>query len=286
MSSFNGDNTTLKSYDDNTFVLNTADRTDLNDPDTNCVIEFNNSAIGPMSKIVIADITSVSICNNFYNIASYNNAFVLQTYDGMTLLEYPLRLTPNYYTATTLASALQTLLSAQVGLGALTVIYDATLRRIVIHTNSGLAVALQIDLNFPYRYYQNSFLWTIGATFSGQPLATSITMPNPTALFGATQIFLVSQKLAYTKNTKTNVTSEALPRIVQSKISNIVIAINITAPFGVYDSYYNNGSDRGVITFPSEQQFDAIDLKWVDPVGNVLQSDATNTPISIFCKIR
>ena len=280
--SFNGDLQTLRAYSEQIVRVSTANRSDLSDPDTNCIINFQNSAASGLSKIIQIDLDTISICNNFRNIATYNNSFLFEWYDG-TLQSEIINITPGYYEASQLAATMQTEIQAYVPTA--TVIYDTTINRFKFASNSATGISLLVNVQ-QTKFFENSFLYTIGAEFSGQPLDTAFTLRNRPALFGATQLYFISDKLGYGKCTYTKVLNEATPRLVSSTNINQIFSLNIDSQFGTYQSYYDQGSNRGTICYPSPVQLDSFDFKVVDNVGNILEPDSTNTPIMLNFRIK
>lgn len=280
--SFNGDLGTLRSYNEQIVRVSTANRSNLADLDTNCTINFQNVAATGLSKIIQINLDSICVCNNFRNVPSYANSFILQWFDG-TLHEEPIYITPGYYDATQLAALMQT--AIQVYIPTATVIYDTTVYRFKFATNSATGMSLQVNTN-QTRFFENSFLYNIGANPIGTALELEFTLTNRPALFGATQIYILSDRLAYSKCTYTRVVSEALPRYVASSNINQIFSMGIDVEWGTYQVYYDQGSARGEIVYPSPIQLDTFDFKVVDNVGNILEPESNNTPITINFKIK
>ena len=86
MDSFSGNDTSLKTYNVANLRLSTAYRTNLLDPDTNCIIQLNQSRL--LTNVVKIDVNYVNICNVFYNVASYNNKFELQIFELLNILTF------------------------------------------------------------------------------------------------------------------------------------------------------------------------------------------------------
>jgi hypothetical protein len=75
MDSFSGIDADIKNYNVINLRVNTSMRTNINDPDTNCVVQLNQSRA--LTNVVKCDLNYVNISNVFHNVASYNNKFEL-----------------------------------------------------------------------------------------------------------------------------------------------------------------------------------------------------------------
>lgn len=287
MDSFSGDQNSIKAYNTANLRLSTVFRTNNRDPDTNCIIQLNQSRL--LTNVVKVDVQYMNICNVFYNIASYCNKFELQIFDisiGPPVSFYSMECPVGYYSATQLAAKMQEILRGiDVRLQALTYLYNTTTERFEAASNVAQYYCRLLPIeSLNLNYLGNNFLWLIGAeprlyqSITQNPTST----PYPTNLTGATSIYLCSRKLATTKSVfesmdeNTNVTSI---------VGNEVMAVGINSPFGVYQTYYNQGSDRGINIFSTGFTLDEVDIKIVDQFNNVLESDRPINPIHIGVKL-
>jgi hypothetical protein len=234
-----------------------------------------------INNVCKLNLNCVTICNNFYNIATYNNRFSLIVITGGLPLGYSFAVTPNYYNVITLAAQLQLLIRVHAPLT--TVVWSEPLRRFVINTNDA-TIELQFETSTPNNFIGNNLLYIIGLPINGQGYTASnidSAFPFPPNLAGAVNAYIISNKLTNSKSvlnvlgnndTETN-------RDLQSQNASEIMAIGITSPWGTYQTYYDQGSQRGEYTLSQSICLDSIDLRVVDEFGNVLQSGSVNTPI-------
>ena len=279
MLSFNGYSETLPEFNSANLRLSTSFRSNFNDRDTNCIINMTQNRI--INNVCKLNLNSVTICNNFYNIASYNNRFSLIVITGGLPLGYSFRVEPNYYNVDTFAVQFQLLIRVHAPLA--TVVWSETLRRFVINTNDP-TIELQFETSTPNNFIGNNLLYIIGLPIDGQGYtATNVDtpFPYPPNLAGTVNAYIISNKLTNSKSvlnvlgnndTETN-------RDLQSQNASEIMSIGITAPWGAYQTYYDQGSLRGDYVLSQSICLDSIDLRVVDEFGNVLQTDAKNTPI-------
>jgi hypothetical protein len=242
-----------------------------------------------ITNVCKLNLNYVTICNNFFNIASYNNRFrITVTVSGIPTTS-SLSITPGYYNTTELAAKLQSALNVYAP--TVTVVWSETLNRFVVNTNDVLIeLRFSVALPLPPNYLGNNFLYVVGLPLSGQPyeaINVPTPFPNPPALFGATSVYIMSNKLVSAKS----VLNVLLPgdsdtiRELQSQNASEIMALGITAPFGAYQTYYDQGSDRGEFVLSQGISLDSIDLKVIDEFGNVLETDSVNTPIYYSFKV-
>jgi hypothetical protein len=234
-----------------------------------------------INNVCKLNLNSVTICNNFYNIATYNNRFSLIVITGGLPLGYSFRVEPNYYNVDTFAAQFQLLIRVHAPLA--TVVWSETLRRFVINTGDA-GVELQFETSTPNNFIGNNLLYIIGLPIDGQGFtATNVDtpFPYPPNLAGTVNAYIISNKLTNSKSvlnvlgnndTETN-------RDLQSQNASEIMSIGITSPWGAYQTYYDQGSQRGEYVLSQSICLDSIDLRVVDEFGNVLQTDAKNTPI-------
>lgn len=279
MLSFNGYSDTLPEFNSANLRLSTSFRSNFNDPDTNCIINMTQNRI--INNVCRLNLNSVTLCNNFYNIATYNNRFSLIVITNGTPLGYTLRVPPNYYNVNTFAAELQTLI--RIYAASATVSWSETRRRFYINTNDA-AIQLQFTTSGANNFIGNNLLYIIGLPLDGQGYtATTVDsyFPLPPNLAGTVNAYIISNKLTNSKSvlnvlgdndTETN-------RDLQSQNASEIMSIGITSPWGTSQTYYDQGSLRGDYTLSQSLCLDSIDLRIVDEFGNVLQSDAKNCPI-------
>jgi len=288
MESFNGNTDNLKNFNESNLRISTSFRSNFTDPDTNCTLDFTQNR--NINNIVKLNLNYVTICNNFYNVASYNNTFYLLVNSGAGNTVNKITVPVGYYDATALAALLQTLCVPFAP--TLTITYSETLKRIVFNTNdAGTTILLNPDtLSANFNYLGNNFLYLIGAPVDGGGYsATNVPspLPSPPALFGATSVYIVSNKLV----TARSILNVLLPddneinRSLQSQNASEIMALGITSPWGTYQTYYDNGSARGMYVLSQGLTLDTVDLKVVDQFGNVLENGTNNTPIYYSFKI-
>jgi len=279
MLSFNGYSDTLPEFNSANLRLSTSFRSNFNDRDTNCTINMTQNRI--INNVCKLNLTSVTICNNFYNIATYNNRFSLIVITGGLPLGYSFRVEPNYYNVITFAAEFQTLIRVHAPLA--TVVWSEPLRRFVINTNDA-TIELEFETSTPNNFIGNNLLYIIGLPLTGQGYtATNVDSPFPFApnLAGTVNAYIISNKLANSKSvlnvlgnndTETN-------RDLQSQNASEIMSIGLTCPWGTYQTLYDAGSLRGEYVLSQSICLDSIDLRVVDEFGNVLQAAAVNTPI-------
>lgn len=287
MESFSGNDYDIKNYNVVNLRVNTSMRTNINDPDTNCVVQLNQSRA--LSNVVKCDLNYVNIANVFHNVASYNNKFELSIYDiniGPPVSQYTVFVNVGYYNATELAAEVQRVLRAiDTRLQATTIVYDTTLKRFTTSTN---AFQYFCDLE-PYRENSNNignnFLFAFGANISSNYRigVGNTTTPQPPNLYGATTVYVCSRKLATTKSILELM--NGAPENVTSAIANEIMSLGINSAYGVYQTYYNNGSNRGMNTFSSGFIIDEVDLQFRDQWNNILESDRPLNPIDLNFKV-
>lgn len=285
MESFGGYTENLRQFNVSNLRVSTSFRSNFFDRDTNCTIDFTQNRV--INNIVKINLNSVTICNNFFNIASYNNKFsLIVTLDGFPTV-YDIIVEPNYYSTTTLATLLQTII--QTYAPTTTVIWSEPLKRFVINTGDPL-VTIRFNVLQPKNYLGNNFLYIVGldplgldyeATNSNSPF------PYPPNLAGATNIYILSNKLCSGKSILNVLgpNDSNTSRDLQSQSGNEIMALGITSAYGAYQTYYDQGSERAEFVYSQGIALDSLDLKFVDEFGNVLETDAINTPIYLSFKI-
>lgn len=287
MDSYSGSDASLKSYNTVNLRLSTAYKTNRLDPDTNCSIQLTQSRL--LTNVVKADVNYVNIANVFHNVASYNNKFGISIYDiniGPPVTQYSIEMPVGYYTATELAATLQAGLRAiDTRLQATTIVYDAVIQRFITSTNAFQYFVDMEGLSSNANRYGNNFLWLFGANVNTNVYRIGVgntTTPFPTNLYGATSVFLCSRKLATTKSVFELIDNT---NRVSSTVGNEVMAIGINSAYGVYQTYYSNGSDRGLNCFNTGFILDEVDIQLVDEWNNILESDRPLNPIVIGIKL-
>jgi len=287
MDSFSGIDADIKNYNIVNLRVNTSMRNNLNDPDTNCVIQLNQSR--SLTNVVKCDLNYVNICNVFHNVASYNNKFELSIYDiniGPPVTQYSVVIQPGYYTATELAAQLQSVIRGiDIRLQATTIVYNTTSQRYDCATNNATYFCDLEAFRGNANKYGNNFLWLIGSNIQTNVYRIGVnttSTPFPTNLTGATSVYIFSRKLATTKSILElmNETGQ-----VTSTIANEIMSFGINSAYGVYQTYYNNGSNRGLNTFSSGFIIDEVDLQFRDQWGNILESDRPVNPIDLSFKV-
>jgi len=286
MESFGGYTENLRQFNVSNLRVSTSFRSNYFDSDTNCRIDFTQNRV--INNIVKINLNFVEICNNFFNVASYNNKFSLIVTVGGFPTVYDVTIQPNYYTVTSLASLLQSII--QTYAPTTTVVWSEPLKRFVINTNDPL-VTIRFNVLQPLRnFLGNNFLYIIGLDPLGvgyEANNNNSPFPYPPNLTGATSVYIMSDKLCSGKSILNVIgpNDANTSRDIQSQSANEIMSFGITAPYGTYQTYYDQGSERGEFVFSQGIALDSLDLKFVDEYGNVLETDAKNTPIYLSFKI-
>jgi hypothetical protein len=288
MESFGGYTENLKQFNVSNLRVSTSFRSNYFDPDTNCRIDFTQNRV--INNIVKINLNYVEICNNFFNIASYNNRYSFIVLTNGVPVVYEDIVPPNYYNTTTLAAYLQETLSDGTGASATTVVWSETLRRFVINTNDA-TIKIRFNVLQPIKnFLGNNFLHIIGLDPLGvgyEADNTDSPFPFPPNLTGATSVYIMSDKLCSGKSILNVIGSNDsnTSRDIQSQSSNEIMSFGITAAFGAYQSYYSQGDDRAEFVYSQGFSLDSLDLKFTDEYGNILETDSKNTPIYLSFKI-
>jgi hypothetical protein len=278
----------LKEFNVSNLRLSTSFKSNFNAPDSNCVINFTQNR--NLTNICKINVNYVSMCNNWYNVASYNNKFTLFTERNAVFNNYSITVPVGYYTVVDLCSYLQNLFRTTYGIATCIVAFSETAKRIYINTGDpALVIYFGVQEGGLINYIGNNFLYLVGLPLDGGGyLATNVdtNFPNPPALFGATSVYILSNKLASTKSIK-NVILEGDNegnRELQSQNASEIMAICITSSYGTYNTYYDQGSERGDYVFSNGINLDSIDLQITDQFGNFLENGTNNTPVYLSLK--
>jgi hypothetical protein len=287
MEAFNGYTDSLKQFNVANLRLSTSFRSNFYDRDTNCTINLTQNRI--INNVVKINLNSVTICNNFYNVASYNNKFNLDVINADVPTNYDIVVPPGYYNTTELAAILQELI--RVHSAFVTVAWSDTYKRFYVNSGSPVVKIRFFTPNPPPKnFLQNNFLYLVGLPVLGFPYEaddTNVLFPNPPALFGATNVYIMSNKLVSGKSVLNVLgpNDADTDRDLQSQNGSEIMSLGITSAYGAYQTYYDQGSDRGDYVLSQGIALDSIDLKVVDEFGNVLETDANNTPIYFSFKV-
>lgn len=286
--SFNGNTAMLKEFNVSNLRLSTSFKSNFNAPDSNCVINFTQNR--NLTNICKINVNYVSMCNNWYNVASYNNKFVLFIVTNSVATSHAITVPVGYYNVVDLCAYLQTLIRNTYGVTNCIVAFDETAKKIYINTGDAtVQIFFGVQQGGLINYIGNNFLYLVGLPLDGGGyLATNANtlFPNPPALFGATSVYILSNKLASTKSIR-NVILEGDNegnRELQSQNASEIMAICITSPYGTYNTYYDQGSERGDYVFSNGIQLDSIDLQITDQFGNFLENGTNNTPVYLSLK--
>jgi hypothetical protein len=288
MESFGGYTENLRQFNVSNLRVSTSFRNNFFDKDTNCIIDFTQNRV--INNIVKINLNSVTICNNFFNIASYNNKYSFIVITNGTPVVYEDVVPPGYYNTTTLADYIQSSITNGTGATLTTVVWNEDLRRFVINTNDA-TIKIRFNVSGPPKnYLGNNFLYIIGQDPLGlgyEADNTDTPFPYPPNLAGATNIYILSNKLCSGKSILNVLgpNDSNTSRDLQSQSGNEIMSLGITSAFGAYETYYDSGSDRAEFVFSQGIALDSLDLKFVDEFGNVLETDAINTPIYLSFKI-
>jgi hypothetical protein len=116
---------------------------------------------------------------------------------------------------------------------------------------------------------------------------TDKALPFPPNLAGATSVYIMSDKLCSGKSILNVIgaNDSNTSRDIQSQSSNEIMSFGMTAAYGAYQTYYSQGDDRAEFVYSQGFSLDSLDLKFVDEYGNILETDAKNTPIYLSFKI-
>ena len=282
MEQYSGNPYDLKEYNRINLRVSTTFRQSESQPHTNCEIPFNNASylLDAVKKI---DITGIDFPNNIRNIASYCNRFILQVF-VVSLVEHTITIPPNYYNAVQLALAIQN--AIQVYVPTATFIFDSNLRKFVMNSNSPTGIGFapdntQATTNLSY----NNFMWLIGNALGTGITNTQFVFTNEPNLVGASAVYLNSDILANGKGIRNQINSESLIKNISSFNSTEAISFFVDSAFGAYNVYYNNGSERGLISYQTATKLASIDLNFTDCVGNTLEQVSNNLPIFVSLSI-
>lgn len=247
-------------------------------PDTNCSYNFDLGGVSMLSSVKKINLNSVSICNNFNNVASYNNYFDFQWFDGV-LHTVQIVVPPNYYSYSALATQLQTQIQAlDPILATFTFTFDTTVQKYKYDTgNPAVGAGFFASLSVP-NLENNNFLYLIGSNPISSGLNVSTTLSYRPALFGAVVAYICSSRLGIGHSIKSQIIDDSVNRQVVAISSNELISIHITSDFGAYTSYYDQGSMRGEIAYQTPQQLTQFDISIQDQYGNVLETNDINAP--------
>ena len=291
MESFGGYTENLRQFNVSNLRVSTAFRSNYFDPDTNCRIDFTQNRV--INNIVKINLNYVNINNNFFNIASYNNRYSFIVIINGVPTVYDDIVPPGYWDTDTLANYIQSSLTNGTGAGATIVGWDDDQiygRRFFVNTNDPNVKIRFTVLGPPKNFLGNNFLHIIGLDPLGVGYeATNINtpFPYPPNLAGATSVYIMSDKLCSGKSILNVIgpNDANTSRDIQSQSANEIMSFGITAPFGAYQTYYSQGDDRAEFVYSQGFSLDSLDLKFTDEYGNILETDAKNTPIYLSFKI-
>jgi hypothetical protein len=284
---FNGNTLSLKEYNVANLRVSTSFRSNFNDHDSNCVINFTQNRI--INNVCKISVNYVSMCNNWYNVASYNNKFVLILIINSEGFSHNITVPSGYYDVYQLCTYLQTLIRSY-SVPSCVVAFDETAKKIYINSGDvNIGIAFGVTLNLQ-NYLGNNFLYLVGLPLNGvgyEAYNTNTLFPNPPSLFGATTVYLLSNKLVSAKSVRNILQpndSDTL-REIQSQNASEIMAIGITSAYGAYTVYYNNGSERGDYVLSQGVTLDSIDLQITDEFGNYLENGTNNTPVYLSLQV-
>jgi hypothetical protein len=288
MESFGGYVQNLRQFNVSNLRVSTSFRNNFFDTDTNCTIDFTQNRI--INNIVKINLNSVTICNNFYNIASYNNKYSFIVIINGVSSVYEDVVPPDYWNGDELADYIQSSITNGTGADDTTVVWNETYKKFVINTNDP-TIKIRFNVSGPPKnYLGNNFLYIIGL----DPLGLGYEADNTDSMFpysanlaGATSIYILSNKLCSGKSVLNVLgpNDANTSRDIQSQNGNEIMSLGITAAWGSYQTYFDSGSDRSEFVYSQGIALDSLDLKFTDEYGNVLERQAINTPIYLSFKI-
>jgi hypothetical protein len=288
MESFGGYVQNLRQFNVSNLRVSTSFRNNFFDSDTNCTIDFTQNRI--INNIVKINLNSVTICNNFYNIASYNNKYSFIVITNGTPVVYEDVVPPDYWNGDELADYIQSSITNGTGADDTTVVWDEGSKKFVINTNDP-TIKIRFNVSGPPKnYLGNNFLYIIGLDPLGlgyEADNTDSPFPYSANLAGATNIYILSNKLCSGKSVLNVLgpNDANTSRDIQSQNGNEIMSLGITAAWGSYQTYFDSGSDRAEFVYSQGIALDSLDLKFTDEYGNVLERQAINTPIYLSFKI-
>ena len=195
MEQYTGNPVDLKEYDKLNLRVSTTFRSSEASPHTKCKILFGNTDLG-ISRAKRIDITGASIPNNFCNVSSYCNKYVLEVYNDPTLDAYTLTIPPNYYNATQLATIIENQIKVYVPTA--TFFFNTDLKRFQYNSNSSTAIALQVDTDqISQNSSYNNLMWILGETFGTGLNDTLFTFTNEPNLVGVSTVYILSNKIIH-----------------------------------------------------------------------------------------
>jgi len=156
---FNGNTQMLKEFNVSNLRLSTSFKSNFYDLDSNCIINLTQNR--NLTNVCKISLNYVSMCNNWYNVASYNNRFALILIINNEGYSYNITVPPKYYDVYQLCTYLQTLIRSY-SVPNCVVAFDETAKRIYINTGDadiGVAFGVHPDL---VNYLGNNFLYLVG----------------------------------------------------------------------------------------------------------------------------
>ena len=250
---------------------------------TNYQISFTSTG-QELNKIKKISLIMFSTNNLFYNVASYNNAMQI-AYSGSVSGLFMIRITPGYYNATQLASAITAYVVANCpDLPLFVCTFDVNTYKFSLNSGdpSILLTITNAIINPNTQQYINTLAYNMGYTFFpyGAPpsitalqILTANTLPN----LNIQNIYVFSDKLASSKSFR----SDASNRSIQgNELFNISLA---TTPYGATVNYTSTDAGQKTdIIYPIELQLDTIDIQLLNESGNVLECDYNNNNVFEF----
>lgn len=253
-------------------------------PGSNSKTDFKIN-LGPnMQRIARISILSVSFPNNAYNVngsgGGANNGFAIDS--GGTVAEF--EIDPGFYTTTTLMSAVENAVNAYLtglGDGQSIALAQDTINQLVTITYTAGTGPASIDI---LDSESNSGIWELlGFTTLPLTVTTTQTAPDLPSLGGLKEVFLQSNELAPGNMFTSSVQSDQATGQAQSVpvTKNTLIAIPITAVFGVSNVWECKQDVLCEISYLTERSAQQVDFYLTDKGGNVVDLHGGNLVINL-----
>lgn len=224
-----------------------------------------------MQKVVRVSICSVTFPNNAYNVNStgggQNNTFAIVV--NSTIVDFAVE--GGFYTTTSLmtavATAINTFLTPSHGNGSVALTQDP-ISQLVTLTFTPSFTNPTIEL---VDAQEGSGIWELlGFAVPAGPTATSLTATYLPSLGGLKEVFLQSSALA---------PGNMFDKDGEQK--NTLLAIPITAPFGVSNVFECKVDALCEITYLSQRTLQSVDFSLTDKYGNIVDLHGGNLVINL-----
>ena len=240
--------------------INSDKKNNPSDSNTQFTINVKSSG-GAVDTVKGIAVKTVSMRNQFFNVASYNNKLVLD--DGVSSV--PFEITPDQYNKVDYINALQASINAAILPDTVVVTLDSSDR-------------LNFVFSSPYGFFlipQVSTMSNVAGLSETIAPLNNVTLQNPINLGGVTQVYVKSRKLAQGNLIDANVSSD------------VVDILNIDVPFGAVAYLQPHDLELHTIEYypyEDKRSLRVIDIALVDQYNNILETPS-NFPFNMVVKI-